>query len=778
MADYNLGEAKGKITAEYDGSGVEKAKKGFGEVDKSAKSSSEGMKKAATASTVAGAGIAAGLGLAAKTAMDFEKQISAIGAVSGATQQDLDMLSKKALQIGADTSFSATQAASAMEELAKAGISIPDIMNGAADATVALAAAGGVALPEAAELSADAMNAFALKAQDMPHIADLIAGAANASSISVSDFGQSLKQVGAVAQLTRTSFDDTAAAIALMGKMGIKGSDAGTSLKTMLMNLNPQTDKQKSLMRDLGLLTKDGANAFFDASGKAKGLADIAQLLQGSLKGMTQQQKLATLETLFGSDAIRAASVLSEQGAKGFNDVAAAMGKVSAEDVAAKRLDNTAGSMEQLKGSAETLAINLGMLLLPAVRKIVDGLNAAVDWFNNLSDGTKKTIVWIVGITGSILLLVGVVYKIMQAAKVFMVVWRALNLSFIASPIGLVVLAIIALVAIIVLIATKTTWFQDLWNAVWGAIKAAAKAVADWFMNTIVPSLKTAWDQLWSIIKWVIDKIVAYFKMWMAIYQWLWGVIKSIINAIVAYFKWWMGVYKSIWNAIVAATRWAINLVASIINAIKATVDKVVAWFKSMRDRVVSNLKGWIDYIKTIPGKIVSALGDLGRLLYNKGRDLVQGFIDGLKSMINKVKGVAGDIVGAVSRFLPGSPAKEGPLSGKGYVLLRAKRFGDDFREGILSKVAAARAAAQELAGSVSAAVPVDNRLAVATAVTNVGNATVAPVVTPASSGGSRDINIERLEIEGKWDLNDPNVPRRFVARLHEEIERYKKGYK
>lgn len=780
MADYNLGTAKGKIEVDYDGKGVGSAKKDLDDLSGKSGKTKKALGDAATGAQVAGVGIAAGLGIAAKTAVDFEKQISAIGAVSGATQQDLDMLSKKALQIGADTSFSATQAASAMEELAKAGISIPDIMNGAADATVALAAAGGVELPAAAELAADAMNAFQLKAQDMPHIADLIAGAANASSISVGDFGQSLKQVGAVAQLTRTSFDDTAAAIALMGKMGIKGSDAGTSLKTMLMNLNPTTNKQKELMKELGIVTKDGANAFFDATGKAKPLADIAQTLQNSLKGMTQQQKLATLETLFGSDAIRAASVLSEQGAKGFNDVAAAMGKVSAEDVAAKRLDNTAGKMEQLKGSAETLAIQLGTILLPAIKGIIDGLNSFVGWLSSLDKGTQQTILTVVAVVGGILLLVGTIYKIMQAAKAFMIVWRALNLSFIASPIGLIILAIVALVAIIVLIATKTTWFQDLWNTVWGAIKAAAKAVADWFMGTIVPSLKEAWNQLWSIIKWVIDKIVAYFKMWMSIYQWLWGVIKGIINAIVAYFQWWMGIYKAIWNAIVAATRTVINTISSILNGIKAIIDRVVGFFKAMRDRAASQLSSLVSFVKGIPGKITSAIGNLGSLLYNKGKELVQGLINGIKAMIGRLRDAAGDVVGVIGRFLPGSPAKEGPLSGHGYVLKRGQRMTEDFARGILSTAKAAKDAVNRVISGAADRLPAPATPAVAAATAGIAPVPIRPAVVPASSTHteSRSVSIGNVTVQGVWDMNDPTVPRKIVSKLHQALDDYEREHR
>ena len=334
----------------------------------------------ATGVVAAGAAVAAGLAASVKSAADFEQSMSAVKAVSGATGEEMAQLGKLALDLGKDTSFSATEAAAGLQELVKGGVSIPDIMNGAAKATLNLAAAGGVDLASAAEIAANALNTFNLKGTDMAHVSDMIAGAANASAIDVSDFKLSMAAAGAVANTIGMSFDDTAVAIAELGNAGIKGSDAGTSLKTMLLNLQPATKAQTELFRELGLITADGSNQFFDAQGKMKGFADVSQTLQGALKGMTEQQKLATLETMFGSDAIRAAAVFAENGAEGFNTLAESMQKVSAETVASERLNNLAGDMEALKGSLETAAIGLGTLFLPALRQAAQG---AAEFVNN-----------------------------------------------------------------------------------------------------------------------------------------------------------------------------------------------------------------------------------------------------------------------------------------------------------------------------------------------------------------------------------------------------------
>jgi len=393
------------------------------------------------------AALGAGMVGAAKSAMDFEKQMSAVSAVSGASQSELASLSQYALQLGKDTSFSAQEAAVGIEELVKAGVSIGDVMGGAARASLDLAAAGAVSVGDAAEIASNAMNVFGLKGADMAHVADVIAGAANASAIGVNDYKFSLAEAGAVAATVGISFESLSQAIAVMGNAGIKGSSAGTSLKTMLLNLQPSTNKQIDLFRELGITTTDNeagyqnlvargltptgksyqelsqaikthlglsadiskwskddvkafnamelstglmSNAFFDAGGKAKDMAGIAEVLKEKLGGMTKAAQLSTLEIMFGSDAIRAGAVLLGAGAAGFEKMAEAMGKVTAQQVAEERLNNLAGSLEKLKGSLETGAIILGGMFTPALKDMADAatehVNAAIDVLEQIPD--------------------------------------------------------------------------------------------------------------------------------------------------------------------------------------------------------------------------------------------------------------------------------------------------------------------------------------------------------------------------------------------------------
>jgi TP901 family phage tail tape measure protein len=555
---YNLGTAEGIIRLKYDGAGADQAEQGFNKLGKSATTSAATFDRVGTRAGIAGTVIAAGVAFATNKAIDFEKQISAIGAVSGATGSDLEALRSKALQLGADTAFSASEAANAMEELAKAGIPLPDILNGAADAAVALAAAGGVSLADAATIAANAMNAFGISAKDMPKVVDLIAGAANASAIDVGQFGQSLQQAGAVANLAGVPFSDLAVAIAEMGNAGIKGSDAGTSIKTFLQNLIPTTKQQVALFDQLGITTNGVGNQFFDAAGKAKPLADISQVLQDKLKGMSEEQKIATLQTLFGSDAIRAAAILADNGAAGFNNLAGAMGKVSAESVANQRLNNTAGDLERLKGSVETAAISMGTLLLPRLRDMASALADFANWLNGLSPGWQSFIINSAGAAAGALLLLSAIAKVISSvvlisgavtamkawtiwsslATVGTNLWAAATwlldaaLAVLTAPITLVIIAVLALVAVFVILWMKSSAFRDFFINLWNSLKASAMQVAAFFSGPFVQFFVSAWNAIVNAFNGVINFIVTAWNAVISFFSSLPGRIMAFLTAL------------------------------------------------------------------------------------------------------------------------------------------------------------------------------------------------------------------------------------------------------
>lgn len=376
----------GELEYKYSGGGLKAAIGDLGNLDAAAGGMAQrsglamgGLKVAgmAAGAAIAGVGIAAvgaGVGIAKSVgaAMDFEASLSGIKAVSGSTAAEMELVSQKALQIGADTSFSAQEAANAIGELVKGGVSVTDVLAGAADATVALAAAGELAMPEAAAIMTAAMNTFGQAASELPHSVDMIAASANVTSMSVGDFGMAMNQVAVVADAVGFSFDDTALSITALGKAGLKGSDAGTSLKTMFMNLIPQTKAQFAEFSKLGLLTEENTSRFFDQEGKVKSAAEVAGLLKEAYAGMTEEQVLASQGIIFGSDAIRASTILTKAGAEGVDELATSMGKISAADVAKERLNNLTGSVEAFWGSLETLQIKLGLAFTPMLKVVTD----------------------------------------------------------------------------------------------------------------------------------------------------------------------------------------------------------------------------------------------------------------------------------------------------------------------------------------------------------------------------------------------------------------------
>ena len=321
------------------------------------------------------------IGGAITKSADFEARMSSIKAVTGSSAETMKQFHDAAVKAGADTAFSATEAADAIEELAKAGVSTNDILSGGLTGALNLATAGELDLKEAAEIASTALNAFKRDNLSVADAADQLAGAANASATDVHELKYGLSMVAPVAAGLGLTFKDTTNALAVFAQNGLKGSDAGTSLKTMLMNLQPQTKKQYNAMRDLGIVTEDGANKFFTAEGKIKSFAEISQVLKDSLGGLTEQQQQAALKTLFGTDAVRAATIAMNEGADGANKMQAEISKVTAAQVAAEKLNNLKGAVEGLSGSFETLQIKLGESVLPLFTTIVKYVDKLVDKF-------------------------------------------------------------------------------------------------------------------------------------------------------------------------------------------------------------------------------------------------------------------------------------------------------------------------------------------------------------------------------------------------------------
>lgn len=284
----------------------------------------------------------------------------------------MEKLEQKARALGRSTAYSATESGAAIEMLAKNGLNATQILDGAADATLSLAAATGADLSTAADIASSAMLVFGKNTKDLDQIVNSITGTTNVSKFGIQDYALAMAQGGGAASAFGVSIEDFNASIAAISPLFQSGSDAGTSFKTFLTNLVPQSNKAYAAMEELGIVTKDGSNRFFDASGKMKSMAEISGILQNATKGLSDEQRIQYLQTIFGTDAMRAAAGMAKVGTDEFNKLSKAIEGTNAAENAKIRMDNLRGSFEQFKGAVDDVLISIGGALAPALRIIVD----------------------------------------------------------------------------------------------------------------------------------------------------------------------------------------------------------------------------------------------------------------------------------------------------------------------------------------------------------------------------------------------------------------------
>lgn len=315
----------------------------------------------------------------------FDKELSSLKAVSGSTGKQLEAMRKQAIRMGADTVFSATEAAKAQTELAKGGLSASQILGGALKSSLDLAAAGELDLADAAETTVNAMQLFGLQGRDSARIADMLATAANRTTADVLDFAMALKQGGSVAKTAGYSMNDTVVILEALAEAGIKNSDAGTSMKASLIQLLNPTKKQADLAAQLGV-------SWLKQNGELKNGIQISRVLRRVTDDMTKAERTKTFAVLAGTDGFRTLSALYDAGASKLRNYARANEESgTAAETARTKTDNLAGDVEELSGAYETLQIQVGTLLTPAMRELTQAGTEAIRWVSNLNTELNKT---------------------------------------------------------------------------------------------------------------------------------------------------------------------------------------------------------------------------------------------------------------------------------------------------------------------------------------------------------------------------------------------------
>jgi TP901 family phage tail tape measure protein len=564
---------------------------------------------------------------AVNTEKDFSKSIAQIGVAADVSGPQLQALADYAKKMGADTVFSSSEAADAMLNLAKGGFTPAQITGGALASTMNLAAAGGLALSDAADQTVAAMNTFNISADKSASIADALAGGANASSADVSDLGMALSQAGAAAKSTGQSLNETVGALALFADNGIKGSDAGTSLKTFLTRLVPATDSAADAMTNLGI-------SFINADGSIKGLPEVAGILQQKLSGLSEAQRIAAVNTIFGTDASRAALALYSAGTDGLQKyITATEASGNAQKMAAAQMSGTAGALEQMGGSIETAALSIGQALAPTVIALSNSVADLANWFSSLDPSMQQTIITVAAlaaaigptmiVAGKLTSVIGSgirVYKdaagaagkiaegyrdarVAQSAfsgtlgtiggamktvvsgisslnigtKIAAAAQWAWNVAMNANPIMLIITAIVALVAGLVWFFTQTDLGREIWQNFVDFIGTAWNWLWDTVLKPVIDAIGVAFNWLWTnVIKPVADFIAGAFNVIGTLFKVLWVYFMQPVFAFMGEtFKWlWAVIIQPVIDAIGVAWNWLYT------NVIGPVIAYIIAYFQ------------------------------------------------------------------------------------------------------------------------------------------------------------------------------------------------------
>ena len=601
-----------------------------------------------------------GLGVAAvKVASDFDSAMSQVAAVSGATGKDLEALRDKAREMGSKTKFSASEAAEAMNYMAMAGWKTNDMLSGI-EGIMNLAAASGEDLATTSDIVTDALTALGLSAEDSGHFADILAAASSNANTNVSMMGETFKYCAPVAGALGFSAEDTAEAIGLMANAGIKSSQAGTAMRSMMTNL---TGEVKFVGDAFGELTIQTTNT----DGSMRSLGDILADCRAAFAQMSESEKAANAEALVGKNAMSGFLAVMNAAPGDIEKLNSAINNCdgTAEKMAATMQDNLAGQLTILKSQLEELAISIGEILMPYIRQIVGWIQGLVDWLNSLDEGTKKIIVTVALVAaalGPVLIVIG---KVVGAIGTIMTVVPQIAsaisgvigfvsgtvipaISAVVAAIGWVPLAIAAVVAILVVLYNKCEWFRDAVNAIWTKIKeffvSAWEVICSFFTETI----PNAWNSLVSFFQ----GIPAWWSgLWQSVgdfFSSIWTnmmnnpVLTGIVDMIRSLWENLSTTLQGIWNGIKTAASGAWELIKNVVlGPVLLLIDLVTGNFTKLKEDAANIWNNIKNAASNIWNGIKQVVGSLAQGLANHVSILLTGLKNTITNIWTAIKNTA-----------------------------------------------------------------------------------------------------------------------------------------
>lgn len=621
-----------------------------------------------------------GLGTAAvKTAADFQQAMAQVAAVSGldTASKEFEELSNKAKEMGASTKFSASEAAEAFNYMAMAGWDASQMMDGISG-IMDLAAASGEDLATTSDIVTDALTAFGLAAEDSSHFADVLAAASNSANTNVVMLGESFKYVAPVAGALGFSVEDVSVALGLMANSGIKASQAGTSLRSLMTNLARPTGQAATALEDLNI-------SLTDTTGKVKPLDDLMLDLRDTFAGLTDAEKAQYAAMLAGQEGMSGLLAIVNATDADFEKLTQSINNANgtAQEMAEKQLDTLEGKLTILKSALEGLAISFGEILIPKLTEFVQWITSVVEKFNDMDESTKNTIVRVAAVAaalGPVMIILGnVIGLITKISGVIGTVSKVIGgftgaleassglaakfgaaLSGISAPVLAVVAAVAALVA-----AFKHLWdtneeFRNAIISIWESIKGAF----DEFFSGIterINALGFDFENFTQVVSALWEKFtellgplfIGVFQNVAIVIQTTLDLILNILDIFIGLFtgNWerlWsgvVGVFETFWSGVAAWFENILNTIGNFVNVIlgwfgtswQELWSGAVDWFNNFVDSIVNGFLSIVDWFTSLPETIRVSIDQAIEAISNFASSVWSNLVDGVSNAVNSV---------------------------------------------------------------------------------------------------------------------------------------------
>ena len=604
-------------------------------------------------------------------AADFESASATFKSVAGGSLQaagfSLEDVKNKALEMGAVTQFSAAQAQEAMINLAKGGVPVADIMGQATQATLDLAAAGEVELATAADIVSKQLGVWGDTGVQAAQVSNLLAQAANASTVDVEELALGLANVGGVAKVSGVRFQDMTQTMALLAPGFSSASDAGTSFKTFLLSLSPTAKPAQDAMRQLGLITADGANAFYNADGSMRSMGEVAQILQGALAGLSEQQQATYLKTIFGTDAFRAAAMIAQAGSAGFDAMGQSMAAAgTAADQAAIRNATFKFAWDSLLGTLETIQIVIGSALLPVLTALVN--TAIIPAANQLlllfqaTQGSEQafaqlsptlqtialTFNQLQGYAAALAPYVETIFALLTGGETSISNLAGL-MQTLATTFGLTAEQSAGLISAMQQIGSVVQPVVDMLGGSLTPILVGLAAVFGGALLAAIGGLIASFAALIAPIAAAVAIAAALYAAWSSNFLGIQGIVSSVLSAVIGLVQAWGGQIMAFWSANGAQIMSTVQSVLSaVIGLVQAWGGQIMAFWSANGAQIMSTVQSVWSQLSSIVGTalqlvaaiVTTVLGGVAAFIQQNGAD-IQAFFSAAWGVLSGIVSAA-----------------------------------------------------------------------------------------------------------------------------------------